>query len=90
MGLESYFSRIIEKVESTDVIKNDGKDKNGFYLPTRKLVLRHLGLLRDLHAKPLARAQVKDAWAFVVENVPPEWLVLSEAEKAELSAILKG
>lgn len=77
-------------MEQSDEIQNDGKDKNGFYKPTRTLVLRHLNLLKDLHAKPNAREMVRGAWASVVEILPPEWLALSETEKAELKKTLEG
>jgi len=32
---------------------------------------------------------VKSSWLFVVENLPPDWLVLSDIEKAELKKILQ-
>jgi hypothetical protein len=86
--LTSYFNDLIKKVEASD-LSNAGKDKDGFYKPTRELVLRNLHLLRDLHQKPLAKPMVKDAWKFVVENLPPEMLVLGDEDKAKLKEILK-
>lgn len=90
MALAEYFTRILKRVEESDEIQNDGKDKNGFYLPTRTLLLRHLNLLKDLHGKPAARAMIRDSWAFVVQHLPPEWLVLEPDEKAELKRILEA
>lgn len=77
----------MDKVEASD-ITNQGKDANGFFKPTRTLLLRHLQLLKDLHAKPGAKAMVKDSWKFVVAHVPPEWLVLEPKLKQELKTIL--
>lgn len=88
VSLETYFQKLIERVESTDVVQNDGKDKDGFYKPTRTLLLRHLELLKDLHDKPLARDRVRDAWKYVVETVPPEWLIMSAEQRAEMKKIL--
>lgn len=90
MSLGEYFAGLLAKVESSDEIQNNGKDQNGFYSPTRTLLIRHLNLLKDLHAKPGARAMVRDSWKFVVEHVPPEWLVLNAQQKAELKSILEG
>ena len=89
MSLKKYFSDLIDKVESTDRITNAGKDDNGFYKPTKTLVLRHLNLLRDLHDKPRAKAMVKSAWAEVIKEIPEEWLILTAEDKAELKNILK-
>ena len=86
--LTSYFSELIKKVEASE-LSNAGKDKDGFYRPTRELVLRNLHLLRDLHQKPLAKPMVKDAWRFVSEHLPPEMLILNEEDKAKLKEILK-
>ncbi len=88
MSLEKYFSELLRKVEESD-LQNNGKDKNGFFEPTRALVVQRLNLLKDLHAKPAAKAMVQAAWEYVVEKLPPEWLVLSEPEKSELQRILK-
>lgn len=88
MSLKQYFSDLITKVETSDVITNGGKDDNGFYKPIKTIVLRHLNLLRDLHDKPRAKEMVKSAWAEVIKEVPPEWLVLNDEDKAELKKIL--
>ena len=88
MSLGVYFEALIQRVESSDEIQNDGKDTNGFYKPTRAIVLKHLQLLRDLHDKPRAREMIKSSWGIIVEHLPPEWLVLGPAEKAELKKIL--
>ncbi len=87
-NLSGYFNNLIKKIEASD-LNNGGKDKDGFYKPTRELVLRHLNLLRDLHQKPLAKAMVKESWKFVTENVPPEFLILSSEERLKLKEILK-
>lgn len=88
--LTEYFSKLISKVEASDtVVTNAGKDKDGFYKPTRTILLAHLHKLRDLHDKPRAKPMMVDAWKFVVANVPPEWLVLSDTEKAELKRMLE-
>ena len=87
MSLTDYFSSLIDRVEASDTITNAGKDENGFYKPKKTILIRHLNLLRDLHAKPLARAMVKTAWAAVVEELPPEWLILDEKDKKELEEI---
>lgn len=88
MSLEKYFTDLLAKIENSDRVENNGKDENGFYLPTRTLLIRHLNLLKDLHSKPGARAMVRDAWKFVVEHAPPEWLILNPEQKAELKKIL--
>lgn len=85
--LKEYFEQLIAKVEASE-LSNQGKDKDGFFKPTRELVLRHLQLLKDLHAKPLAKPMVKDSWKFVVEHVPPELLVMTDAQKTALKEIL--
>lgn len=87
MDLGEYFQKLIVKVEASD-IQNNGKDENGFYKPTRALLLRHLTLLKDLHGKPLAKPMVRSSWQFVVDNVPPEWLVLSAEQKILLKKML--
>lgn len=86
-NLKDYFTLLIKKVEESD-LSNQGKDKDGFFKPTRELVLRHLTLLRDLHTKPLAKAMLKDSWKFVVEHVPPEWLILTPEQKQEIKKML--
>ncbi|MBC7753031.1 MAG: hypothetical protein H7Z71_02260 [Moraxellaceae bacterium] len=88
MGLKQYFSDLIKKVETSNVITNAGKDDNGFYKPTQTIVLRHLNLLRDLHDKPRAKAMVKTAWNVVIKEIPPEWLILNGKDKEELKSIL--
>lgn len=89
MNLEQYFSELIAKVEASEMITNQGKDKDGFFQPTREVLLQKLNMLRDLHAKPLAKPMLKSAWAFVVENLPPEMLILGAEEKAQLKKILE-
>ena len=58
MNLKTYFEKLIEQVDASD-INNQGKDKSGFFKPTRTVLLRHLNLLKDLHDKPLAKQMVK-------------------------------
>lgn len=88
MSLENYFKKLIAKVEESD-ISNQGKDKDGFFKPTRTILLRHLNLLKDLHAKPLAKQMTKASWQYVIENIPPEWLILTPEEKTELKKMLE-
>ncbi len=88
MSLDAYFTALIKRVEESDEISNQGKDKNGFYKPVRTILLRHLQLLKDLHAKPNAKSMVKASWEAVVEVLPPDWLVLTDAEKKEFQKIL--
>ncbi len=88
MSLEKYFSNLIKKIEQSDEIQNDGKDRNGFFEPTRVVLLQRLHLLKDLHANKNAKGMVQTAWEYVVEHLPPEWLVLTNEEKAELKKIL--
>lgn len=89
MSLDQYFKDLLQKVETSEDISNAGTDKDGFYKPTRTILLRHLQLLKDLHGKPLAKPMLKTSWAYVVENVPPEWLTPpSAADKEELRRIL--
>lgn len=88
MSLKNYFSDLIQKVETTDVVSNAGKDENGFYKPVRTVVLRHLQLLRDLHDKPRAREMLRASWAAVARELPPEWLVLNDEDRADLKRIL--
>ena len=87
MSLESYFTDLIGRVESSD-IHNNGKDKDGFFEPTRAMLLQRLHLLKDLHAKPSAKPMVKTAWQYVVEHAPAEWLVLNADQKQQLRKIL--
>ena len=88
MSLDQYFRNLIERVENSDEIHNGGKDKDGFYKPTKTIVLRNLNLLKDLHAKPAAAPMVKAAWEVIIKELPSEWLVLSNEEKTELKRIL--
>ena len=88
MSLKDYFTNLIAKVEASDEIHNGGKDKDGFYKPTKTILLRNLNLLKDLHAKPNAKPMVKAAWAAVIDEVPSEWLILTTEQKAELKKIL--
>ena len=88
MSLEQYFSDLIARVEKSESITNQGKDKDGFFLPTKAVLLRNLNLLRDLHQKPLAKPMLQGAWKFVVENLPPEYLVLTPDQRAALKKIL--
>jgi hypothetical protein len=88
MSLEQYFDQLIKKVESSDTITNQGKDAEGFFKPTKTVLLRHLQMLKDLHAKPLAKPMLRAAWSHVVDHVPPEWLVLKGDEKEALRKML--
>ena len=89
MSLENYFKRLIEKVEGSEEITNQGKDGDGFYKPVRTILIRNLNLLKDLHGKPNAKLMVQAAWRSVSDVLPPEWLVLTPEEKAELKKILE-
>ncbi|MBC7740771.1 MAG: hypothetical protein H7061_01145 [Bdellovibrionaceae bacterium] len=88
MDLENYFQIVIEKVEASEEITNQGKDAEGFYKPTRTILLRHLQILKDLHAKPRAKPMLQSAWKYVVETVPPEWLILTDDQKVALKKII--
>lgn len=87
MSLDTYFNSLIQKVEASD-LNNQGTDDQGFFLPTRTAVLQNLRMLKDLHGKPMAKPMLKTAWKFVSENLPSEWLILTEDEKTELRKIL--
>jgi hypothetical protein len=87
MALTKYFEHLLEQVEQSD-IGNGGKDENGFFRPTRSILIQKLNILKDLHASPGAKPMVKDAWKFVTEVVPAEWLVLDPQDKEELKRIL--
>ena len=89
MSLKVYFEELISKVEASAEISNAGKDDNGFYKPTRTILLRNLNMLKDLYDKPRAKEMVKAAWTAVVKDMPPEWLVLTPEQKKELKEILK-
>lgn len=88
-SLSDYFQKLILKVESSENITNQGKDDAGFFKPTRAILLVHLNKLKDLHDKPRAKPMVKDSWKFVVENLPPEWLILNDEEKIKMKEMLK-
>lgn len=88
MSLKLFFEDLIKKVEDSDIVTNAGTDNDGFYKPTRTILLRHLNILKDLHAKPLAKAMVQASWKYVVEHLPPEWLVPAPEDRAELKKIL--
>lgn len=83
MSLEQFFTNLIEKAEASEEITNAGTDDEGFYKPTRTILLRHLQLLKDLHKKPLAKPMLKQSWSYVTEHVPPEWLVPGSKEDQE-------
>lgn len=89
MSLTKYFDGLLQRVEASE-IGNNGKDANGFFSPTRALLVRHLTLLKDLHGKPRAKAMAKASWDFVVDHVPPEWLTPNESERDELRALLES
>ena len=89
MSLEKYFADLLSKVENSEEITNAGKDAEGFYKPKKTILLRHLNLMKDLHKKPLAKPMLKASWKYIVEMVPPEWLVLEGEDKAELKKILE-
>jgi hypothetical protein len=88
MSLDTYFDNIIKKVEASN-IGNNGTDNQGFFKPTRTVILRHLRLLKDLHDKPLAKGMVQNSWDYVMGHLPPEWLVLDDEQKKELKEILQ-
>ena len=89
VSLEQFFKNLIQKVEQSEDITNAGKDDEGFYKPTRTILLRHLNLLKDLHKKPLAKPMLKSSWAYVAEHAPSEWLVPeSQEDREELKSIL--
>lgn len=87
MSLHEYFSQLIEQVEKSE-IDNQGKDDNGFYKPTRTIVLRNLNLLKDLHDKPRAKQMVQTAWKVILKELPPEWLITNPENKKLLQKML--
>ena len=89
MSLEKYFKDIIARVEASEDITNAGTDAEGFYKPTRTILLRHLNLLKDLHAKSLAKKMCQQSWDYVTEHVPPEWLIAGDAERDQLKKMLE-
>lgn len=88
MSLTVFFQNLIKKVEESDIVTNAGKDQEGFYKPTRTILLRHLNLLKDLHGKPLAKPMVQASWKYVVEHLPAEWLIPDAEDREELKKIL--
>ena len=88
MSLDTYFQALIQRVETSD-LSNQGKNPDGFFEPTKAVVLQRLNMLKDLHGKPAAKPMLRDAWKYVVEHVPPEWLVLNDEEKKELKRSLE-
>lgn len=88
MELTAYFTRLLQRIEESPEISNAGKDKDGFYFPTRSVLLQKLNMLKDLNQNARAKPMLKAAWEYVVETVPPEWLVMNAAEKAALKKML--
>ena len=92
MNLEEYFKSLIHRVENSD-IQNNGMNKDGFYQPTRTVLLQKLNILKDLHSNALkegpAKTMVRGAWKFVVDQVPAEWLILDSEQKLALKKILE-
>ena len=79
--LETYFARLIDRVEDSD-LDNQGKDARGFFLPRREILLQKLNMLRDLHGKARAQTMLAEAWALVLNELPFEWLTMTTEEKA--------
>lgn len=89
MSLEQFFKDLIARAEASEDITNAGTDNEGFYKPTRTILLRHLQLMKDLHKKPLAKPMLKSSWAYIIEHVPADWLLPeSEEDREELRRIL--
>lgn len=88
MALDKFFQDLINKVEAAPEISNQSTDKNGFYKPRKTIVLRHLHLLRDLHAKPMAKEMLKSSWRSIAEELPPEWLIPDPEDRETLKKIL--
>jgi hypothetical protein len=88
VSLTDYFQRLLERVEDSPEISNAGKDKDGFYFPTRSALLQKLNMLKDLNGNERAKPMLKAAWQTVVETVPPEWLTMSAEEKTALRKML--
>jgi hypothetical protein len=88
MNLTDYFQSLLTKVEASPEISNAGKDKDGFYFPTRSALLQKLNMLKDLNQNERAKPMLKSAWSYVVEILPPEWLVMSAEEKAAVKKML--
>lgn len=88
MGLKDYFADLIKQVEESAEISNGGTDENGFYKPTRTIILRNLNLLYDLHDKPRAKQMVQTAWKVIAKELPPEWLITDKANAQLLKELL--
>lgn len=88
MNLEPYFQNLIDRLNSTEDVTNAGKDSGGFFEPTRAVLLQKLSILRDLHAKPNAKPMVRQAWEYVIHNLPPEWLILDADQKVAIKKML--
>ncbi len=89
MSLKNYFANLISRVETDTSITNEATDEAGFFKPRREVILRNLNLLKDLHDKPLAKKMVQASWANIVRELPPDWLILNELEKAEFKKALE-
>jgi len=87
MSLKPYFENLLKQLTESD-IGNNGKDAEGFFEPTREVLFQKLSMLRDLHDKPNAKPMVKDAWKYVTQHVPPEWLILTPEEKGAIRKML--
>ena len=88
MILTAYFERLLQRVEESPEISNAGKDKDGFYFPTRSALIQKLYMLKDLNQNARAKLMLKSAWDFVVEELPPEWLTMTADEKAAMKSML--
>lgn len=87
-SLQSYFAGLLERVEASPDVSNAGKDKDGFYFPTRSALLQKLNMLKDLSGNERAKPMLNSAWQFVVETLPPEWLIMTSEQKAALKKML--
>lgn len=88
MDLTTYFANLLERVEASPEISNAGKDKDGFYFPTRSALIQKLNMLKDLNQNARAKPMLKSAWGYVVEILPPEWLILTADEKSAIKKML--
>lgn len=86
--LTGYFQRLLDSVQESDEVSNGGKDKDGFYFPTRSALIQKLNMLKDLNANVRARPMLISAWDFVVENTPAELLAMNDEQKLALKAML--
>lgn len=89
MSLEHFFQNLIDRVERSDEIHNQGTDDQGFYKPTKTVLLRHLKLLKDLHQKPLAKPMLKASWISALEILPPDWVQPNPEEQQALRKMLE-